>query len=34
MGKLPNIHPGETLRDEFFKPMEIRQDRLAKAIGV
>jgi addiction module HigA family antidote len=34
MSKLPNIHPGEILREEFLKPMEISQYRLAKAIGV
>jgi addiction module HigA family antidote len=34
MNRLPNIHPGEILREEFLKPMEISQYRLAKAIGV
>lgn len=34
MKKLPNIHPGEVLREEFLKPMEISQYKLAKAIGV
>ena len=34
MKKLPNIHPGEVLREEFLKPMGISQYRLAKAIGV
>ena len=34
MGRLPNIHPGEILREKFLKPMEISQYRLAKAIGV
>ena len=31
---LPNIHPGEILREEFLIPMSISQYRLAKAIGV
>lgn len=34
MEKLPNIHPGEVLLEEFLKPMGISQYRLAKAIGV
>lgn len=34
MNRLPNLHPGEILREEFLKPMEISQYRLAKAIGV
>ena len=34
MNRLPNIHPGEILREEFLKPMEISQYRLAKAISV
>ena len=32
--KLPPTHPGETLNEEFFRPMNITQCRLAKAIGV
>jgi addiction module HigA family antidote len=32
--KLPNIHPGEVLLEEFLKPMGISQYKLAKAIGV
>jgi addiction module HigA family antidote len=32
--KLPNIHPGEVLREEFLIPLGISQYRLAKAIGV
>ena len=32
--KLPPIHPGEILLDEFLKPMKISQYRLAKDIGV
>ncbi|MBI2319467.1 MAG: HigA family addiction module antidote protein [Betaproteobacteria bacterium] len=31
---LPPIHPGETLLEEFLKPMGITQYRLAKEIGV
>ncbi len=34
MEKLPNIHPGEVLREEFLEPMGIRQYKLAKTIGV
>ena len=33
-GKLPPIHPGEILRDEFLAPMKITQYRLARGIGV
>lgn len=32
--KLPPIHPGEILLEEFLKPMGISQYRLAKAISV
>lgn len=32
--KLPPIHPGEILNEEFLLPMNITQYRLAKAIGV
>jgi len=34
MDNLPNIHPGEVLREEFLLPMGISQYRLAKQIGV
>lgn len=34
MDTLPNIHPGEVLREEFLIPLGISQYRLAKAIGV
>ena len=34
MKKLPNIHPGEVLMEEFLKPMEISQNRLARAMAV
>ena len=32
--KLPAIHPGEVLLEEFLEPMSISQYRLAKDIGV
>ena len=32
--KLPSIHPGEILIEEFLKPMGISQYRLAKNISV
>ena len=32
--KLPNIHPGEILNEEFLSPLGISQYRLAKDIGV
>lgn len=34
MTKIPNIHPGEVLKEEFLVPMGISQYRLAKEIGV
>jgi addiction module HigA family antidote len=34
MRKLPNIHPGEVLLEEFLTPMGISQNALARAIGV
>ena len=34
MKKLPNIHPGEVLLEEFLVPMEISQNALARASGV
>ena len=34
MKKLPNIHPGEVLLEEFLLPMDISQNALARAIGV
>lgn len=34
MDRLPNIHPGEVLQEEFLKPMGISQYALAKAIHV
>lgn len=32
--KLPNIHPGEILLEEFLQPMEISQNALARAVSV
>ena len=32
--RLPPVHPGEILNDEFLVPMDITQYRLAKSIGV
>lgn len=32
--KLPNIHPGEILLEEFMKPLELSQNRLARDLGV
>ena len=32
--KLPPIHPGEVLNEEFLLPLGITQYRLAKSIGV
>lgn len=32
--KLPPIHPGEILKDEFLEPMEISQQQLAEELSV
>ena len=32
--KLPNVHPGEVLLEEFLEPLHISQNRLAREIGV
>ena len=32
--RLPNIHPGEVLLEEFLKPLELSQNRLARDLGV
>lgn len=32
--KLPPVHPGEVLLEEFLKPMQLGQNRLALAVGV
>ena len=34
MEKLPNIHPGEILLEEFLIPMDISQYRLAKDLKI
>ena len=34
MEKLPNIHPGEILFEEFLKPMKITPYRLSKETGM
>jgi addiction module HigA family antidote len=34
MAKLKNIHPGEILLEEFLIPMDISQNRLARAMQV
>ena len=32
--KLPNIHPGEILFEEFLKPLRISQNKIARALGM
>lgn len=32
--RLPNIHPGEVLQEDFLKPYGLSQNRLARDIGV
>jgi addiction module HigA family antidote len=34
MEKLPNIHPGEVLQEEFLVPMEITAYRLSKDLAI
>ena len=34
MDTIKNIHPGEILMEEFLKPLDISQYRLAKEIGI
>ena len=34
MCKLPNVHPGEVLLEEFLNPLGISQNALARSIGV
>lgn len=34
MKRLPNIHPGEVLLEEFLKPMGISQNRIGRETGV
>ena len=33
-GRLPNVHPGEVLLEEFLRPFELSQNRLARELGV
>ncbi len=33
-GKLPNIHPGEILSEEFLKPLGITAYKLSKDLGI
>ncbi len=32
--RLPNIHPGEILLEEFLRPLGLSQNRLARSLGV
>lgn len=32
--RLPPIHPGEVLLEEFLKPLELSQNRLGRCVGV
>jgi len=34
MKKLPNIHPGEILTEEFLEPLKVSAYRLSKDIGI
>ena len=34
MKRLPNIHPGEVLAEEFLGPFGLSQNRLARELGV
>jgi addiction module HigA family antidote len=34
MGKLPPVHPGEVLLEDFMKPLGLSQYRVAKDMGV
>ena len=34
MNKLPNIHPGEVLMEEFLNPLNISAYKLSKEIGI
>ena len=34
MTKLPNIHPGEVLREEFLIPLDLSQNRVACELNV
>ncbi len=32
--RLPNVHPGEVLQEEFMRPFALSQNRLARDLGV
>jgi addiction module HigA family antidote len=32
--RLPNVHPGEILLEEFLKPLDLGQNALARAIDM
>lgn len=32
--RLPNIHPGEVLLEEFMRPLGLSQNQLARSLGV
>ena len=34
MNKIPPVHPGEILEEEFLKPLAISQNRLGRDLGV
>ena len=34
MAELPNIHPGEVLREEFLNPLGLSQNRVARDISL
>lgn len=34
MKKMPAVHPGEILNEEFLKPLNISQNQLGKGLGV
>ena len=34
MAKLPNVHPGEVLREEFLIPLKLSRNRVARDINV
>ena len=34
MERLPNIHPGEVLMEEFLRPLDLSQNRVAREMGV
>jgi addiction module HigA family antidote len=34
MKRIPNIHPGEILLEEFLRPLDLSQNQLARELGV